>query len=203
MLKTENIGKSGPVTPLSPAAEPLFTSAHAALKFALNFTHGTLKRPALGQLQGGGGNGRGLAGLDGAAQAGMIRAELESLERQRCQVLVAWFTTQSVPCSCRMACCRGFRENAEWAEAVDWLTEFALVERLTGTVSHHRLRRVLVMRVFGVRNPSLSEIATACGVHRDTASDYNKRVDERLKKEQRIGMAEIETRFKERGIVPS
>jgi hypothetical protein len=182
--------------------EPVFSSAHAALKFATNFSHGTLKKNFMAKLLGGGATGRGLAGLDGAAQAGMILARLWQLDRDGAQTLIARFTVPSVPCECRSPCCGGDRENKAWAEAINHLTQRVLELGLTGTVSHYRLRRALVKRYFGIR-PSLVEIAKACGVNRDTASDYNRKVDEYLKRIDAAAFAQLELRLRSAGVIPS
>jgi hypothetical protein len=61
-----------------PSDDALFHSEVGALKFALNYQHGGMKRPSMTVMMGGGAGkkGRGLGGLDGAAQAGMISLEL-------------------------------------------------------------------------------------------------------------------------------
>lgn len=202
MLKMVNEGKSTsdhPHVPLEPV-EPIFASTHAALKFAFNFSHGMVKKNFLAQVQGGGGNGRGLAGLDGAAQAGMILCELDQLTAVRRECITGKLAPQTEPCSCRSRCCRGVVENRTWAAAVEYLTEYVLLERLTGSISHQRLRRSVVMKYLGVK-VHLVEIAQLCGVHRDTASDLNKRVVTQLRDEERIGMHEIDGRLKGAGIV--
>lgn len=212
MRKIEDGVKTTPTFPRSPVAvrprpdaaaeiEPLFTSAHCALKFAMNFSHGTVKKSFLAAAQGKSGPaGKGLGGLDGAAQAGLILAELSNLEPVRRNIIVAWFTTAYSPCACRSPCCRGQRETPSWAEAVNYLTEYVLALGLTGTVSHYRLRRTLVMRFFGVKD-SFVEMALACGVHRTTASEHNKAVSEFLKREHRLGLYDIEGRLKRAQIV--
>jgi hypothetical protein len=201
MEKVESRGKLTPLTPASPP-EPIFTSAHAALKFAFNFSHGTLKKNFLAAAMGGGGSGRGLGGLDGAAQAGMILCELEQLDAVRRRCITARMAPQTEPCSCKSPCCRGYREASEWAAAIEYLTQYVLTEGLTGTKSYHRLRRGVVLRHFGVKI-SLIDIAAACSVNRDTASDLNKRVVTRLRDEERIGLHEIDGRLKAAGIVGS
>lgn len=186
---------------LAVEAPPIFTSVHGALMFAFNFTHGSLKKNALAQAQGGGGSGRGLGGLDGAAQAGMILAEIFTMLELRRRVLEAKFSPQSQPCSCKSACCKGARDTAAWREAIDWLTEYVLREGLTGTISHHRLRRALVVRKFADKPQSFITIADACGVHRVTASQYNKAVVEHLRVVERAAMNEIEGRLKTNGVI--
>ena len=182
------------------ATEPIFRSVHGALKFALNYTHGSLKRSSLAQMMGDPGGGRGLGGLDGAAQAGMIRAELGRLAPLRCALLTARHAAEAEPCVCRAPCCRGWREKPEWAEAINYLTEYVLVAGLTGTISHFRLRRSLVCRYFGGGQTFMS-IASACGVDRDTASGYNKRIVENFRSEERKALCEIEGLLKQSGIL--
>jgi len=206
--KVVSAGRTPPLSPSSPpstaaAGEPLFASAHAALKFAFNFSHGTLKRPSINVLATkGGGSGKGLAGLDGAAQAGMVLAELAVLPTAQRFVIEAKFLPQSEPCACKSPCCRGERTAAAWDQAVAWLTQFVLEQGLTATISHYRLRRAVVERYFGVRH-SFPDIAQACGVHKDTASDLNKRVTERFRTEYGTGMYQLEARYKAVGLVPS
>jgi hypothetical protein len=218
MEKIESVGKSTPPSPLTPLpGDELFPSPHAALKFAFNFTHGTLKRPSINVLAGKGGGpiGRGLVGLDGAAQAGMVRAELEALAAPdhegrarpalalvRRNIITARFAPESEPCSCRSPCCRGVRDAGEWRAAIVLLVEFVLLEGLGGTKSHYRLRQAVVHRYFG-RHESLIAIAETCHVNRDTASELNKRVVERFRSEERQAMDEITTRLRRSGIVPS
>ena len=70
-------------------SEAVFRSARGALMFAFNFTHGTLKKSALAGMMGASPNGRGLGGLDGAAQAGMIKAEVDHLPELHQAILIA------------------------------------------------------------------------------------------------------------------
>ncbi len=60
------------------------------------------------------GPGRGLGGGDGAAQAGMIRSEVEQLDRIAQAFLVARFAPASIPCDCGRPCCSGRQSNEEW-----------------------------------------------------------------------------------------
>lgn len=209
VMRTEKEEAAGKLTrspcltrlPAAVAAEYVFTSAHGALKFATNYVHGQLKRSALARARDGEGDeGRGLGGLDGAAQAGMICAELMWLSPVWRNVLIARFTVPSMPCTCGAQCCRLYRENPDWSAAVDQLTEFVLHAGLTGTISHHRMRRALVTRYFG-RKGSFVEIAQSCGVHRTTASEYNKAVVECFRDIERWAFEALELRLQEAGIV--
>lgn len=180
--------------------EAVFRSARGALLFAFNFTHGTLKKSALAEMMGASGGGRGLGGLDGAAQAGMIRAEVDQLPELQRAVLAGRYAPPVVPCPCRRPCCRGEVEGQEWGASVSWITERILHEGLAGTISHYRLRRALVMRYFG-RKLSLVSVADQCRVHRNTASDRNSKVVEYLRKEEKLAEYAIDGRLKQVGIV--
>lgn len=153
--------------------DALFRSVNHALAFAMNFTHGTIKRSGLAKMMKKQDSpARGLAGLDGAAQAGMIKVALEALPQVYRHTLVARFAPQQEPCSCRRSCCRGYRETDDWRASIDWLANHVFEIGLTGTVGHVRFRRSVVARYFGSK-VSFLEIARECGVDRDTASALN------------------------------
>lgn len=180
--------------------DPLFRSAHAALTFALNYSHGSVQPSALAHMAGGPRTGNGLGGLDGAAQAGMIQREMQELSAPHRAMLTARYSAQRMPCACRQPCCKGYRQSEQWSAAVDALTEHVLIAGLTGTVSHYRLRRALVERYFGA-SQSFTTIAAECGVNRDTASLYHGRVVEHFRREGQRALAEIEGRLKAAGVV--
>lgn len=188
--------------------EAVFRTVRGAVMFAMNFTHGTLKQSTLAEMMGGGRVGRGLGGLDGAAQAGMIRAELCRLRQRRMSIMIARCAPATTPCSCRSPCCRGWRENPEWAEAITDLTGYVLEEGLAGTVLHLRLRRAMVGRYFlgkaavvNGQKLNLVEIARACGVHVNTASAHHKAIVEHLKLEEQLATYEVEGVLKDAGII--
>lgn len=152
--------------------ERLFDSSHAALVFAFNFSGQQYQASAMNkamtpQI----GSGKGLVGVDGAAQAGMIRRELGTLPDLHQAVLTARVAPRDVPCECGRACCVGKQLNAEWADAIVWLTERAM-QQLSGSFSHYRVRRSILEKIFGVK-VNLADIAEACGAHRNTVSDQN------------------------------
>lgn len=181
--------------------DPIFGSENGALKFAFNYVHGGVKVWTIGSLGGGGKIGKGLSGLDGAGQAGLIRAELGKLDpKVRLDILVARYAHPSIPCPCKSVCCRGYRENPEWAKAIETISEFILTQGVTGTVSHFRLRREMVSRYFGVRSPFV-EVAKQCGINRDTASDLYHRVSELLKKEEQLAKFKAEEVMKAAGMI--
>jgi hypothetical protein len=115
-MKMENIeskGKSTPDNPPSPLpGDAVFTSAHAALKFAANFSHGTLKKSFLATAQG---------GIEGSwlgwtrwrrpgrddpcrARAAVVTPRRNLIAGTRCPA--------ERPLLMQVSCCRGFRERA-------------------------------------------------------------------------------------------
>lgn len=80
-MMTMTISRLPTVPAVTPKVEPMFKSAHAALVFALNYSMQQYDRPLINRIAAGHTkeSHKGLSGVDGAAQAGMIRAELARL----------------------------------------------------------------------------------------------------------------------------
>ncbi len=181
-------------------SDPLFRSAHDALVFAFNFSMDLYDRPLMNKMADGPRQiGKGLSGLDGAAQAGFVRAELHTLGVIPEALLTARISPQGSPCECRRPCCSGKTINRDWAVAIETLTKHALVP-LSGCISHYRLRAAIVQKFFGA-SVSLADIAEICGVNRDTASDHNQRVVKMLKTEESAAWGRFEGRLIEVGMV--
>ena len=150
----------------------LFRSTQDALLFAFRHAGQAYDRPLMLRMADASrGSGAGLAGLDGAAQAGMIRAEVAALGRLHEAVLVARFADRAIPCQCKAACCSGERMNGEWINAVAYLADYVRTSALSGCVSTGILRREYVARYFsgkGVRD-SIRVIAGRHGLEKRTA----------------------------------
>lgn len=182
------------------ADSPLFTSAHAALVFALNFSSQCYERPTMNKLaQPSVGSGKGLIGLDGAAQAGFIRAELNQLPVMMRSVLIARCAPKSSPCSCGSPCCTGRRINPEWFDASSILIAGAK-EFMAGTFTHYQLRRCAVLRYLGEKI-SIEEIADQCGCARNTASAHNGKIGKSLKELESNAWGLVEDHFQRIGMV--
>lgn len=173
-MTTMTISRLPTVPAVAPKAEPLFKSAHAALVFALNYSMQQYDRPLLNRLAYGPAKeeSRGLSGLDGAAQAGMIRAELAHLAPLHQAVLVASIAPQRMPCECRAACCVGWKINPEWSTAVSELTTVAAAAALAGCVSNGRLRSALIQRLLGAKT-TLADLAERHDVDEKTAGAHS------------------------------
>lgn len=181
---------------------PVFVSAHAALTFAFNYSLQQYDAPPMAKLMRGAiGSGKGLVGLDGAGQSGFVRAEVKRLPIEQQMAIAARFAPAMQECECGKACCSGKTPGKEWAEAVEWLTSYAMRAALAGCVSHHRLRQALVMRAFGRKTVSLDALAEIASVHRNTVSDQNQRVQKCMREiEAKAGRA-IDERLRNCGMV--
>ena len=181
--------------------EPLFASTHAALVFAFNFSHQAYDRPVMNRMADGPKRSRkGLVGLDGAGQAGMIRAAVDALGREEAMVITARFAPRRDRCECRKSCCSGWKAGREWVGATDWLTQYVLSMALSGCVSHYRLRNGIVRRVFG-DEVKLGAIAEQAEVNRDTVADHAKRITKHLSGIENRAMKAIDERLFKNGIV--
>jgi hypothetical protein len=190
---------------------PVFESAHGALVFAFNFSGGH-ERPLMNRLAAPAqSKGLGLAGLDGAAQAGMVRAEVAALGRLSEAILVARFAPRSLPCHCRSACCVGRRPNREWVDAIGYLADHVRTTALAGCTANGILRREYVVRYFTPRDArgSIDALAERHGVARNTVSAHAGKVVALLGGGrsstapglETVAMDAIETRLREIGMV--
>lgn len=194
----------------------LFDSAHAALVFAFNFSMQCYDRPAMNRMASPSvGSGKGLAGLDGAAQAGIIRSEVLRLGRLNEALLVARVAPRFEPCECRSACCSGKKPNKDWSNAIGFLSDHVKSAALSGCKSTGILRREYVIRYFALKENrvSLDTLSAKYDVAVNTISAHNSKVSALLGglrgrngRESLPGIEEMaqtvaENRFREIGLV--
>jgi len=140
---------------------PLFRSSHDALRFAYLFNAQQYAMTPMAKLMGGHGSGKGLVGVDGAAQAGMIRAEVERLP--------------VIERSCIIA-----RYSHDAKEKIP--AQIALVEPVIiwiGGVQHRRMIEQLILRFYG-KKVNLGSLADYFGVNPSTTTRKWQRVRDRL-----------------------
>lgn len=184
------------------ASEPLFLSAHSAVVFAFNFSTDFYDRPVMNKMADHPRpTGKGLSGLDGAAQAGFIRAELKGMGAVGEAIVVARVAPRSSPCACRHACCSGQILNTEWSNAIDVLVQHSILA-LSGSISNYRLRKAIVLRFFGEKI-GFADIALKIGVSKTTANDQNQKIVKALKSEEGAVWSKLECRLIETGMVGS
>ena len=155
-----------------------FTSGRDALVFAFNVSDQAYDRPMMNRMAAPSIGKGGLAGLDAPAQAGMIRAEVQTLGKLAEAIIIARIAPRSVPCHCRSACCAGHRPNKEWTDAISFLADHVRTTALAGCTSNGMLRREYVVRYFTRKYDgiSLEALADKHDIHRDTASSHAAKV---------------------------
>lgn len=180
----------------------LFVSSHAALVFAFNYSGQCYDRPMMNRMAApASGSGNGLVGLDGAAQAGMIRAELAVCGRVAEAVLTVRVAPRSLLCSCRRSCCTGRKPNAEWREAVSVLADQARHTALAGCTSTGITRRELVALYFGGSRLTVADLAEDSEQARRTIAAHLGKVRRWLKDEEARAWTGIEGRLAACGMI--
>lgn len=155
-------------------SDQLFHSAHAALIFAFHFSWQSYDRPAMNKLAAPSiGSGKGLGGLDGAGQAGMIRSKVKALGIRMESALIARHAPASMPCECRAPCCAGWKTNREWFDAITELADY-IEGPLYGRSVNGLMRRLYVERFFATKGSrhTIDAIAERCDVNRQTAGAH-------------------------------
>lgn len=167
--------------------EPLFQSAHAALLFAYNF-HGSPAMSIMNRMIINPGDtiappSKGLAGLDGAAQAGMIRRHVAGLGKFHESLIIAEFAPRVHPCSCRSSCCSGYTRNQEWSDAVNYIADIVRTGALNDHKTTHPIRRACVEKFMGAPI-TLVMMAKNLSLDEDTVSKMIGKVKKYLIAEQ-------------------
>lgn len=166
-------------------AEPLFANAHAALTFAYRFNHQCASPSVmLKMMRGPVGSGKGLAGIDGAAQAGMIRCEVDALPPYERNLIVARFAIEP-------------KENLP--------AKIALIQSaftLLGTgVHHYRLVDNLVQRYFGCKDVQLADWASRLNVHPSTITRKWQAIRNGFRKGEVRAQEMVEARIRDKGMI--
>jgi hypothetical protein len=179
--------------------EPLFNSAASAAAFALNFRGENLQKSSVNKLACGPSlPGLGLGGLDGAAQAGMVRAELAAIGLLGEAIIVAEMASKTRPCSCKAPCCSGDVMNPEWAAAISLLSNVA--KELKIAPAYMNLRIHLLKRFFGFPL-EITETAKVCGVSRETASTHNSKLVQTFTPLKKKAWADFDARLQKSGMI--
>ena len=155
----------------TPRHEGIFNSAHEALVFAFNFKSQQYPRTPMTQLLAGSalGSGRGLVGVDGAGQAGMVLREVLDLPPDQRAIIIGRF---SKPIEC--PCCGGDAPSADYNEALAHLATI-LSGPLAGTTCDFRIRRELARKYMNGK-VSMAMLAEATGMPRRTLTDHYRKV---------------------------
>lgn len=188
----------------------IFDSSKSALIFAFTFAAGARpERDSVNKISTPStGSGRGLGGMDGAAQAGMVLGELKRSGMLIEQVLTARLAMRAFICSCRSPCCSGSRPNDTWREAVSYMSDhvYQLMQSThsgkRGMEDNYRLRKMMTGKYFGIE-VDVKEIAKRAEVSERTAHQHRKAIYGHLHRIESNAWIEIEARLVSVGIVSS
>ncbi|CAB3730853.1 hypothetical protein [Paraburkholderia rhynchosiae] len=161
--------------------EGIFKDAKEAIVFSLNFSDQQYAKSPMALLlkHGAHGSGRGLSGLDGSGQAGMVFAEIIRLDYHESIALIARCSAKRLRCTCGSPCCSKWTPNPIWTMATSQLCDHALLAVGTG-ISSRAIRLASTQKFFG-QKLSIQEIADYCSVSRKTAGEHHARIKEFLK----------------------
>lgn len=182
-------------------SEPIFTSTHAALSFAFSDGFACYPRSIMARLASSPSRTTNRpSGIDGAAQAGLIIAIIDStVGESDAAIIAARFTKRSEVCACGRLCCAGHRPYAPWLESVLMLCElmrFAVPE----TSTNRMVREQCVRKYFGER-VNLAKVARECKLHSDTVSKHNNKIVTLLKVGEKRTISVLSGALEEAGIV--
>ena len=156
---------------------PLFRSIDDALRFAFDPQRsGQCERPAASRMSDKRlGTPGALSGLDGAAQAGMIRKSLSRLPYVQQSLLVARYAPSSIKCECKHECCRGWTPNPQWQASVRLVADCVTKEALDGCTVDRQLLLGILAKLYG-KKISVILVAEEQGVSSGTASNHTAKV---------------------------
>lgn len=191
----------------------VFRSAYEALQFAFNVSAQAYDRPLMNRMADKMKGGDGLHGLDAAAQAGMIRAQVKALGKVSEAILTARFAPDSQPCTCGSPCCSKNRINIEWREAIGAVADHMRLTALRDCSTDSVLRSIYVTRYFTPKDKRVSmlKISKEKRIQESTAQSHYNRVAASLggSKSNKIhvdgleqsAMNRLEAKLKEIGVV--
>jgi hypothetical protein len=164
----------------------LFQNSHEALLFAFNFSTAQYGVSEMARLAGPmASSGKGLVGVDGAGQAGMIMRKVDALDRFHRACIVARYSQRFEECKC---CRNASMPLQQYREATgtlaDWSAQF-----ITG-LSLRQLR-VVIIRSFYEPGVSFKAEAENLNVPKSTAYDQRSMIIAGLKKIDSTAQAEI------------
>lgn len=152
---------------------PLFKSAYDALRFAYNFNGDNCVSPMLGIPPSG--NGKGLGGLDGAAEAGNIKRIVATLGIDSEMIIVARFMPDRIICGCGRACCQGWYPSLGWKSAIRHLARI-LASVCFNDKGSESYRMLMLAHWFKPDNQTIEDIGKVEGYSRSTAYEHFKAV---------------------------
>ncbi|CAN7610482.1 hypothetical protein LJR034_004681 [Caballeronia sp. LjRoot34] len=170
--------------------EGIFRSAHEAVVFACNYAAQQYAMSPMAKLlqRGSSGSGRGLIGLDGAAQSGMVLAELGNIDYVQMLVLVARCAPRKERCECNHSCCGGWKPNPLYRDAVSQLADL-VVPALGGVFTLRRFRLAAIEKFFGEKL-KMKDVAADLNIPPRTAERHASIINAYLKDTEKTAWTE-------------
>lgn len=181
--------------------EGIFRSAEEAITFACNYSSQQYAMSPMAKLLQGPsrGSGRGLVGLDGAGQSGMVFAELERIDYWQLVTLITGKLTRSERCDCNRSCCRGWKPNPLFEDAVSQLSDYVAIT-LKPLPPVKEFRVAVIMKYFGEKTDPL-ETAKNLGIPKKTAERHITAIRSFIRDLQKSGITALDERLGEIGML--
>lgn len=172
--------------------EPLFTTTASALTFALRYSTQQYAETAMSKMMKRSGrrsSGKGLVGLDGAGQAGMILRKLDELGQLERACIVARYAERMAECPS----CKNDTATPEYRDAINLLATWATltIENVTDV---SRMRYAIIAD-FYERRRLVGKTAEAIGMARATAYENRARIHEKLAELDKRAQGQIEEKL--------
>lgn len=168
--------------------DPLFESTHDALVYAFQYANQQSPRTPMTSLMRSvqTGTGKGLSGVDGAAQAGFILAEVCRLPDDQHNVIVARYG--HVLHECRH--CEQDTPSDDWRAAIAELANNIEVDW-----THRRVRRDIVEMAIGKSIMNKEQFCKKYSISKSTAYRHISEIKTKFRKIERIAMMNLYNAF--------
>lgn len=165
----------------------LFKNPSEALMFAMRFSGAQYPQSGMAKMmkRSGASSGKGMVALDGAAQAGMIRARLDRIDPLERACIVARYSARTDECPC----CGNQKLLDEYKAAIGLLADWS-IQYLSSSLSVRRVRYGIVQSYFE-RKASIGQIAEEIGVNKRTAYDQKAKIWPHLTELDKAAQASI------------
>lgn len=154
----------------------LFQSAHNALLFAFNFSGQQYERPMMNRLADDpvAYVSKGLSGMDGAAQAGMIMSRIMLMSPLSQYIVFAHYAPKTLPCECFSPCCAGSKPNPLWVATINEISRISITAATPGALSYRVLRDAIVRKLFADTSEKADVLVAAekCGLEKRQAYNH-------------------------------
>lgn len=174
--------------------EPLFKSTHQALTFAFSLAGQQSPKTPMTSLMRSQqlGTGKGLSGLDAAAQAGFILAEVCRLSDDQHNVIVARYDRVRHECKC----CGQTAPSEEWNAAIDALSHCVELEGV-----HRKVRLLMVENAIGGRKIEVDQLCESYSLGRSATYKQLATIKTKFRKLENAAMIALDNAFFEKKLL--